>query len=87
QPFSECAAVRAALHQYYVDTYPLFAASVNQRSKTFSDPRKLGDPEMRRQVGELAVNSPVSEVINSFPGKPYVTFTEVVRASREKCLS
>lgn len=84
KPVNECAAIQAALREYYMDKHPLFVASVNHRTKILSDLRKLGDMETRRQIGELAINSPVSEVINSFPGKPYVTFTEVTRASGDE---
>ena len=86
KPVSECEAIQAALRNHFMDKHPLFAASVNQRTKIISDLRKLGDTETRRQIGELAMNSPVSEVINSFPGKPYVTFTEATRASGDEVI-
>jgi tRNA A-37 threonylcarbamoyl transferase component Bud32 len=81
EPADECEAIRTAVRQYYIDKYPLFAAAARQRTDILSDPRKLLDAERQRQIGVLVGNAPVSEVINSFPGKPYVTFTEVTRAS------
>ena len=46
KPVSECAAIQAALRKYYMDKYPLFAASVNQKSNILSDPSKLRDTGM-----------------------------------------
>lgn len=70
EPVREFDAVRSAIRSYYVDKYPLFAALVNRKKAI------PGTLEQRRQIGQLASTSPVSEIINSFPGKPYVTFVE-----------
>ena len=78
--------VQTAIREYYIDKYPLFAASVNQRLNVSVDFEKLFDRETRRQIGELAVNSPVSEAINSFPGMPLVTFREGTRLSPTEAL-
>jgi uncharacterized protein (TIGR03067 family) len=86
KPVSECAAIQTALREYYMDKYPLFAASVNQNSNILSDPSKLREREWLRQIDELGRKSPVSETFNSFPGKPYVTFTEVTEASQGEVL-
>ncbi len=78
--------VQAAIREYYIDKYPLFAAAVNERSNVVSDPEKLLDRETRRQIGELAVNSPVSEVVNSLAGGPWVTFSEATQLSHNEAL-
>ena len=70
EPKSQYEAVREAIRQYYANKYPIFSALVNQNREI------PGTIEMRRQIGELAIASPVSEIINSFPGKAPVTFIE-----------
>lgn len=79
--------VQSAIRSYYVDKYPLFAASVNQRTNLLSDLPKLRDKEWLRQIGELETGSPVAEIINSFPGQPYVTFLEATELSTTMVLA
>lgn len=78
-PTSQIGAVSQAIHQHYVDKYALYAAFVNQHNMT-----RMLDRENRRQISQLAINSPVSKVINSFPGKPLYTFSEATKTGADE---
>ncbi|MCA8988653.1 MAG: TIGR03067 domain-containing protein, partial [Planctomycetaceae bacterium] len=78
--------VRTAIRTFYVAKYPMFGALVEQSSKTLDTPEKLLQQETRRQIGELSIASPLTEVVNSFPGMPLVTFTEKTYLSNTELL-
>jgi len=73
-----CAEVESAIRQYYVDKYPLFAELTGlcqKQVRTMEDLRKSGD---------LHKLSPVSEIINSYPHGPYISFVERTELSEDR---
>jgi len=74
-----CKEVESAIHQYYVDKYPQFAAlnawSVGE-SKTLE--------ESLRKLGRLQDASPVSTMVNSSPDMPFMIFAERTELSESE---
>ena len=69
-----CAEVERVIRGHYVAKYPSFAELVALRN-----PTNVVAAEVR--VGELYRICPVTEMMNSYPHGPYLTFTEKTEAS------
>ncbi|QDU75314.1 Serine/threonine-protein kinase PknB [Bremerella volcania] len=74
------------IRQYYIDKYPLFAAVVNKNSHILRTPADFLQKRTRSEIGDLAVDSPVSELINSLSSRPAVTFSEATLLSQDEAL-
>jgi hypothetical protein len=73
-----CPVVESAIRQYYAHKYPSFAeltVLVQKKNSTGVD---------WTRAGELHKVSPVSEIINSYPHGPYISFVERTELSEDK---
>jgi hypothetical protein len=71
--------VKAAIHQYYVDKYPEFAAL-----NAWSVGKSKSPEDLLRKLGQLQDSSPVSTMVNSFPGTPFMIFVERTESTNDQ---
>ena len=71
--------MESAIDQYFVNKYPQYAALKNWNSA-----KSQNFEESLRNLGQLQDASPVSTMVNSFPGRPFMVFTERTELSEDQ---